>query len=412
MRPTMHVTMNAARMTAARVSGMAILAILIAPAAAMAGGFAVPAQAIPAAGTGGAGTARDDEAGAAWSNPAALADGGGWRLGLGVVLARPRVSGEGEDGAWQAETDGHWSTPPHLDVAWSGGAWTAGVAAGVPFGGGVVWPGDWAGRFEIVRSELMVGRVAPFVGVRVGAVRLAAGPHVDRGRLQLGRSLDFIDMEGSVAIDLAGTGVGGHAAVWYQRGDLALGATYKSRTTMTLRGGADFETPDELETRTRDQAARARLTTPDRIAAGGAWRRGPWRVLADVEVTLWSTYRALTIDFEDEATPDVHRVNDWHTTVAARAGVERRLGGVVVRGGGAFDPSPAPDATLSPVSPDGLRLSLTAGASAPVARGVMADGFVEYLRVVARETTGAETMPARYGGWAVLIGAGVRWSSR
>lgn len=403
-------------MTRARVivgCGVAVaVAVAGAASSASAGGFAVPAQTITAAGTGNAGAARDDEAGAAWSNPAALADGGGWRLGAGVVLARPQVTGEDTGGAWTAATEGGWSTPPHVDVAWSGGAWTFGLAAGVPFGGGVVWPADWPGRFEIVRSELVIGRVAPFAGVRIGPVRIAAGPHVDRGRMQVGRRLDFIDMEGDVAVDLAGTGVGGHAAIWYARGALAIGATYKSRTALVLRGGADFETPPEFAARAPDQAASARLTTPDRIALGAAWSHGPWRVLADAEVTVWSTYRSLTIDFAEEATADVHRVNDWETTVSARAGVERRVGTVVLRGGGAFDPSPAPDATLSPVSPDGLRLSLTAGASAPVARGLLADGFVEYLRVVGREAAHAETMPARYSGWAVLLGAGVRWSTR
>lgn len=386
-----------------------IVLALLGPGVAAAGGFAVPEQTITAAGTGGAGAARDDEAGAAWTNPAALADGGGWRIGLGVVLARPQLTGRAPDGAWTTDTDAGWSTPPHLDVAWSRGAWTAGVAIGVPFGGGVDWPADWPGRFEIVHSELIVGRIAPFVGARLGSIRVAAGPHVDRARLTVGRRLDFIDTEGDVAIDLAGTGVGGHAAIWYQRGAVAVGATYKSRTAMTLRGGADFEAPPEFAAKTPDQAAQAALTTPDRLAVGASWRRDRWRVLADVEVTLWSTYRELTIDFADDATPDVHQMNAWHTTATARVGAERRIGErVVVRGGGAIDPSPAPASTLSPIAPDGLRVSLTAGVSAPIARAVIADGFLEYLRVATRAATSGETMPASYGGWAVLVGVGLR----
>ncbi|MBK9031330.1 MAG: outer membrane protein transport protein [Myxococcales bacterium] len=389
------------------------VALAAAPGAARAGGFAVPEQTITAAGTAGAGAARADEAGAAWTNPAALADGGGWRLGVGVVLARPQIRAAAADGTWSAETDGAWSTPPHLDAAWSGGAWTAGVAIGVPFGGGVAWPSDWAGRFEIVSTELVVGRLAPFVGVRLGEVRLAVGPHVDRGRLTVRRRLDFIDVEGDAAVDVAGTGVGGHAALWWQRGALALGATYKSRTRIAMTGGADFETPPEFSGAAPDQAARATITLPDRLVLGAAWARGPWRALADVEVTLWGTYDQLTIDFADDATADVHQHNAWHTTAAVRVGGERALGAAtVVRAGVAIDPSPAPDATLAPTSPDGLRWSVTAGASTVVARGVVVDGFAEYLRVAERATTSMETMPARYQGWAVLVGAGVRWSRR
>ena len=329
-----------------------------------------------------------------------------------MVLARPQVRAAAADGSWSAETDGGWATPPHLDAAWSGGAWTAGVAVGVPFGGGVAWPGDWAGRFEIVASELIVGRLAPFVGVRVGPVRLAAGPHVDRGRLTVRRRLDFIDVEGDAVVDVAGTGVGGHAALWWQRGALALGATYKSRTRVAMTGAADFEAPPEFSGAAPDQAARATITLPDRVALGAAWSRGPWRALADVEVTLWGTYDQLTIDFADDATRDVHQRNAWHTTAAVRLGGERALGATTVRAGVAIDPSPAPDGTLSPVAPDGLRWSLTAGASTAAARGVMVDGFVEYLRVAERATTSMETLPARYQGWAVLLGAGVRWSTQ
>ena len=118
-------------------------------------------------------------------------------------------------------------------------------------------------------------------------------------------------------------------------------------------------------------------------------------------------------DFADAATRDVHQQNAWHTTTAVRAGGEYALGATTtLRVGAAIDPSPAPAGTLSPVAPDGLRWSLTAGGSTRVARGVMIDGFAEYLRVAARTTTSVETMPARYQGWAVLFGAGVRWGAR
>ena len=180
-----------------------------------------------------------------------------------------------------------------------------------------------------------------------------------------------------------------------------------------MTGGADFETPPEFSGAAPDQRARASITLPDRLALGAAWRRGPWRALADVEVTLWGTYDQLTIDFADAATRDVHQQNAWHTTTAVRAGGEYALGATTtLRVGAAIDPSPAPAGTLSPVAPDGLRWSLTAGGSARVARGVMVDGFAEYLRVAARTTTSVETMPARYQGWAVLFGAGVRWGAR
>ncbi|MBZ0234675.1 MAG: outer membrane protein transport protein, partial [Deltaproteobacteria bacterium] len=240
--------------------------------------------------------------------------------GLGLVLARPAItaSGENDDGAWTSSTENPWATPPHVDLAWASGKLVVGLAAGVPFGGGVVWPVDWQGRFEIVRSRLEVFRVAPFVGWSSGKVRVAGGVHVDRGRMRVARQLDFIDMEGDVAIDMAGTGVGAHLAAWTQASaDVALGLTYKSRTKLPLAGGADFTVPDAFAGKTPDQEARATITLPDRFVLGSRYARGRWTALADLELTLWGAYRELAIDFAQEQTPDVHQPTRWHTPPAS-----------------------------------------------------------------------------------------------
>ena len=389
------------------------LALAAPLATAHAGGFAISEQSITAAGTGGAGAARADEPGAAWTNPAALADGGGWRIGAALVFARPAIEATGEDamGPWTSQTEAAWATPPHLDVAWSDGKLAAGVALGVPFGGGVTWPVDWQGRFEIVASRIEVFRAAPFVAWDLGRVRVAAGPHVDRARMRIGRQLDFIDMEGDVAIDMDGTGFGGHAAVWAQASrDVAVGLTYKSRTKIPLEGGADFTTPDAFAGKTPDQVARGTLRTPDRFALGGRWARGRWAVLADVELTLWGVHREVAIDFSQEQTPDVHQPTRWSSTFALRAGGEAQVSRrVTARAGAAWDPSPAPDDTLAPSSPDANRTSITGGVSVAASDAVMVDGFAEYLHLASRATGGVETMSASYGGHAAFVGVGVRW---
>jgi long-chain fatty acid transport protein len=387
-----------------------IVLILAAAAPARAGGFAVGEQTATAAGTAGAGAARDDEAGAAWTNPAALADGGGLRLALGLVIARPAVDAEAMDGSWQAATERGWVTPPHLQASFARDRWAAGVAVGVPFGSGVTWPVDWPGRFEIVKTDLRVLRVAPFVAWSFGRVRVAAGPHLDAGRLQVGRQLDFIDTEGTVAIDLDGRGFGAHAAVHVVATPaLAFGLTYKSRTRLALSGGADFTAPAAFAGRTPDQPASSSIVLPDRIAFGARWRRGRWTALADAELYAWGTYDQLVIDFSNESTPDVVRATDWRTTVAARAGAEVvATSRLVARAGVAWDPSPAPRATLAPTSPDSNRLALTAGATWRATRTVAVDAFFEQLFLLGAEAMNPDALAARYGGQAQLFGAAVR----
>jgi len=389
-----------------------ILALALAPApAARAGGFALHDQTAVSAGTGGAGVARDDDPGAAWHVPAALADGGGLRVDLSLIFARPELEARALDGSWTASNDASWSTPPHLDASYARGRWAAGVSLGVPFGGGVAWPAGWPGHHELVSTQLQVFRAAPFASWRFGALRASAGVHVDRGRLQLARDLDFIDMEGDVAIDMAGTGAGAHASVfWQPRRPLALGLAYRSRTKLPLAGGANFATPDAFAGKAPDQRARTTLTLPDQLVVGGRYRIGSsYTALADLELTLWSTHARTVIDFEHEMTTDVTQHNGWRNTFAVRGGGEWTRGRLVLRHGAYVDPSPARAERLSPASPDGTRVGLAAGAGWRLDRRWSIDAFIESMWLLRRDSDNADALAASYGGRATFAGLGVRW---
>jgi long-chain fatty acid transport protein len=382
-----------------------------AAAPASAGGYALSEQSAVAGGTGGASTARSDDAGAAWYNPAALADGGGLRLGAGFIAARAQLSVTASDGSFSADSEPSLETPPQLHASYASGELAAGIAVGVPFGSGVRWPSDWAGRHEIVASKVIVIRAAPFVAYRLGRVRIAGGIHIDSGRLNVERGLDFIDAEGDVALDLRGWGVGLDLAAFATVGaGVDLGLSYKSRTSMDLSGGADFEAPDEFSMRAVDQEARAALAIPDRIALGAALHRRGWRGFADLELSLWGVNDELVVDFEREATPDARQVNDWRPGFAVRGGAELDLAAATAaRAGLLVDLSPAPTSRLAPSSPDSHRLGATAGLSQRLPRSLSLDVFYEYLHLVAREASNPESLAARYSGRAHLVGLGLRW---
>ena len=398
---------------AIRAAGRALLAgalLLTTSTAARAGGFAIAEQSATAGGTASAGTARDGDAGAAWYNPAALADGAGWHLGVGMLAARPSLHAEAMDSSWQTDNQASWATPPQLAISVASGNFAAGVYAGVPFGSGVTWPTDWPGRFEIVRTQLEVFRAAPFVAWRFGKLRVSAGAHVDAARMRIGRQLDFIDTEGEVAIDMSGTGFGFDASAFYRaHRNVDVGVSYKSRTGLDLSGGADFESPDAFSEKTADQNASTSITTPDRIALGARYHRGSWAALADVEITMWGVYDQLVIDFENDATPDVTQTNGWQTTVALRGGGEWSYRGWTARGGLYYDPSPAQDENLAPSSPDSSRIGATLGASRALGTDWAVDLFAEHMRLLGREAANDNALDARYGGSANLVGLGVRY---
>jgi long-chain fatty acid transport protein len=401
------------RRIATFVAGVA-LATLAAPGGSHAAGFAVSEQTATASGTAGAGVAREDDAGLAWYNPAALADAGGWRVGFGLTLARPSVSASATDGSWSSDAERTWATPPHLDASWAAGPFALGVAVGVPFGSGVSWPADWPGRHEITRSELQDFRVAPFVAWRFGALRVAGGVHVDAARLRVGRKLDFIDVDGDVAIDMDGRGLGFDAsAFWQASADLDVGLVYRSRTPIAFSGGANFTTPDAFSEKTADQEAKADITLPDEIVLGARWQHGRWAALADVELTTWSSYDTLVIDFHNDVTPDVVQDNGWKTTLALRGGGELRPSAkLTLRAGAYYDPTPAPDDKLAPSSPDSSRTGVTAGATYALSKAWSVDAFYESMWLMRRESSSMESLAASYSGTAQILGFGMRWVMR
>ncbi|MBA3392266.1 MAG: outer membrane protein transport protein [Deltaproteobacteria bacterium] len=399
-------------------STILVLAVAVAPLAhlgsprgASAGGFAVGEQTAVSAGTGNAGVARDDDPGAAWHVPAALADGKGLRLDASLIVARPSLEARALDGSWSETNEGAWATPPHLNVSFARDRWAAGISLGVPFGSGVTWPGDWQGQYEIVQTQLQVFRAAPFFAWSFGKLRASAGFHVDAGRLQIARDLDFIDVEGDVAIDMSGRGVGVDAALYYQAMPaLSFGLAYRGRTRMALSGGANFTAPDAFAGKVPDQNAKSELVLPDQIVAGTRYDFGTYAALLDVELTMWSTHARTTVDFAHEATPDVMQENGWRNTLSVRTGGEWTRGRLVLRHGAYYDQSPAPRDRLAPSSPDSTRIGLTAGASWRFDRAWSADAFVESMFILRRDTASMDALQASYGGRAMLGGLGVRWT--
>ena len=404
-----------ARTPAGPALAAALVALSWAAPRARAGGFEIAEQSAAAGGTGGAGVARSDDPGAAWYNPAALVDGGGLRLGAGILAAASAVHAEAMDGSFHADTQGGAAPLPSLMASWARGDLAAGASVGVPFGASVAWPDSWPGRYEVEATQLVVVRVAPFLGWRHGRFRLAGGVHVDVGQLRLSRALDFVDQQGDVALDLRGTGVGVDASAFVRllddphRGRLDLGLSYKSRTHLDLEGEADFTAPEEFAGVASDQKATSSLTLPDLVTAGLAYRRGPWTALFDLGLAAWQVHDQVAVDFENPRTPDVVQTDDWHTALSLRAGLEWRRGRLVTRVGIYRDGSPAPRAHLSPSEPDSNRLGGAVGLGWSFSPGLALDAFYGYLALQSRTSDNPDSMPAVYGGHAHLLGLGLRY---
>ncbi|WP_169791670.1 OmpP1/FadL family transporter [Sandaracinus amylolyticus] len=381
---------------------------------ARAGGFEVPDQSAVAGATGGAGTARRDDPSAAFYNPAALADGGGFRGALGILLAVPNISIEHLEGEMEtSSTVSGVSPPPHLHLSYAENEWAVGAYLGVSHGTSVSWPSApdaWWGRFEAMSTNLLVFRAAPFFSLRLGGehgllrdfpdIRLSIGAHVDTARAETRRQLDFIDVEGSVHVLMWGAGVGGDASIfWQATPEFALGASYKSRTWMRATGDADFTVPPPFVGRAPDQHASTELVIPDRLTFGAAWQQREFGVFADVGWTAWSVRDRQRVDFERETTSDSDVAQDWRDTWVFRLGGEvTPIDWFHARAGLFYDMEASPPETLGPASPDMARFGVTLGTGFDVTREIGIDASYSYVTFVGRESTSQDAPLARYWG--------------
>jgi len=400
---------------AAAVAG----ALVLASREARAAGSEFSDQSAWASATGGASTARANDPGAAYFNPAALADGRGLRVGQGMFFALPSLHAASNAGApgpaFDVSAEKSLKTIPYLSASWSDDNVTFGLSVHVPFGAAVTWPAGSALRFDAVESSLRVLRLAPFVGTRVGRVSFAAGPQIDFAELEATRATNMILTDGHVHLLLHGVGFGGQAAVFAQPTDeLSLGLSYKSRALVPLHGDAAFDLPAAFAQQYPDQGVSARLKLPDRIAFGAAYALPRARVLADVTYTLWSFNDELSFQFAQPQTPPTTQKNGWRDTLAVRVGGEFDVSPTTTLRAGAFvdglnNPA-APTENLSPSAPDMTRIGGSVGAGFQITKSFALDVFYSYFGMLSRASTSADSILATYDGSAHIFGIGSRFA--
>lgn len=391
-----------------------MMAALAIPATVWGAGYELADQSVLAAGTGGAGAAREGDPGATWYNPAAVADGRGWRGGVSLFLAIPQITANSTNPAFAPQkattNEAGVSTPFAANLAWSGGRFGAGLYVGTSHGASVTWPTGWWGRFDAASTSLLVLRTAPSFSVRFGQVRLGAGLHVDYANMDIQRDLDFIDTAGTSHLEMSGASAGGDASIfWTPTQALSFGFTYQSRTAIHLGGAAKFDVPASFAGRAMDGNISSDLTLPDRLALGAAWYHGRIALFADATLTLWTVNDTQTIHFTQGGMPDVVQPQKWQPSFSVRAGLDgwvtRRMS---MRGGAYYDHMAAPSDTLSAASPDMSRVGLTLGGTIRLPRGVALDGFAAVAILIPRESTGPDAIPASYSGYAIFSGLAVR----
>ncbi len=387
------------------------------PTAAVAGGYAQGFQGSQSAGMSGAVTARPNMPEAGFYNPAGFALQDEFGASLGAAALVPQVIYEDPRTGERTRAQVSGAFPPYLHGYWRQGSISLGLSLGVPYGAGLEWPEDWPGRFEVTSTSLTVYEAAPSLAWRpITWLAIGGGPRIAYGQVGFERFIDFAQPgdEGFVNLSAGAFGMGGQVGAWAQVHDLwSLGLSWRSAMTLAFEGLARFENiPEEMEDRAHDTIARTEMDLPHRLVAGVAFEVGAMGTISlDLEYTLWGVVDTFEVRFDSEDVEDILEARDWENTLAMRVGAEylMPINGLTLRTGFAIDPSPAPEDTLSPATPDTDRYITSLGLGYQAMEFMDVD--LSYTFITLSRTASTGDFPGVYDGQIHAFTLGLRWSA-
>lgn len=375
-----------------RFGGIDLLFGLAMACPAFATGLSIPAQSASGAAVAVAGAAAGvDDAATVFYNPAGMLrlDGRHATVALGVVWAdldAGPVQGTDVLGNPLAGNAGAHPTlnaiPSLYAVVLERPGMRLGLGLSTPYGQRLEYDRQWIGRYEVVDAALrdhafgVAGALAldPAWSVGFGIDYHRAGvtleTAVDFGAICLGAlggpacaGLGLLPQQadGNSRLDVSGDGIGYVASLLYDpRTGWRTGVTFRSPVRLKLTGDLRFDLPVAALPLNaggvfNPTAAETRLTLPESVHWGGAWRVGTsteW--LAGISWTRWSRFGALRVDYANPGQPALDQRLAWRDALRFAAGVRQALSSaLMVNAGIAYQESPVNPAQATPRFPIG-----------------------------------------------------------
>ena len=250
-----------------------------------------------------------------------------------------------------------------------------GLGIYTPFGTGLKWDDNWAGRYIVQSIDLKCVFVQPTISYRlteflsVGAGFVYANGNFDFKAALPVQNLDRQDA--SIALHGNASGAGFNVGLQMKATEhLQFGLTYRSQVNMDLSGGsAHFNVPNILRNTFPNTTFETALPLPSVLSAGIGLKpltNERLTLQLDLNYTGWNSYDSLRINFTDHTNSlkDMHAPRHYRNTLTTRLGGNYKISKVVsVMGGAAYDPTPVTNGFVSPDLPDADRVILTCGAS-------------------------------------------------
>lgn len=299
-----------------------------------------------------------------------------------------------------------------------------GVAFYTPYGSGIEWLDNWPGAVLNQRCTLraftlqpsIAWRPLPGLSVGVGMMLTWGNVNLDKG-LVSASSMDVmlgaLEATGAAAamgipagyrygtttpasVNLRGSAkpaFGVNVGAMYDiTRQLTIGVNFRSKMNMTVEAGtATVRYADDLamailqkDLGIINQANfTATMPCPYVLSFGAGYRPSDrWTLALDAQLTGWSAYRSLDVDFlDDKLTPyDQHIEKDYHNSWTIKAGAQfaatKRLD---LRAGLMVDTTPVPDDHYNPETPGTTKINPSAGFSFRPVKGLSIDFALMYI---------------------------------
>lgn len=316
-------------------------------------GFRLPDQDAFASARGEAFVATADNPSAVYYNPAGLSQLKGWhtRVGSYNIYLAPKF----ESAAGGNFGNSHkWHAVPQVFTAYGPEKLplTFGLGVYSPYGLGIKWPHDTGFRSLALESKLAYMTVNPVVSWQVlPTLSIGGGPTINYSRtdlrigvlpVPLGDELRFKGDDYDVGFNLG--------ARWQPHEKLALGISYRSKTTMDYKGHTSLNMGPFPGSYDRMEASSS-FPIPQNFVVGLSYRPTKnWNLEFNADFTQWSRMRQVTID---QAVPLPAIPMNWESSWYYEFGVTRYLSkGWSVSAGYIFNESCMPDAFFNPLVAD------------------------------------------------------------
>src|SRR5947209_8147475 len=276
-----------------------IAALLLAPAAAFAGGYAIPNESARDLALSQSNVAAQNGPEAAHFNPAALAGQKGLAVTANVELLANRTH-------WSDPTLGSASLenpanyPPELAASYgntlgSSMPYGVGISVMLPGGGSLPWPTGWPGAGRIQDVDQKVWKTELAGGIQLSPMfKLGAGVMYFGIQEKLTQQLNFIGSTGTAQLGLAGGAFSYDVAGEFHAPGLPLtiAVDYKHQAPVKLTGDAHFAgVPATFSTNLQDQGATEHVTVPNVLYVGAAYDLSDeFKLMGSWNLERWKSY--------------------------------------------------------------------------------------------------------------------------